>query len=68
MFALFCWKKQSRQVGEIQKAVNAAFTFLVANPDHADVLHALNFYMESEGFQHEWLADELALKHEVCWV
>ena len=49
----------------LDKAVSAAYTFLVKNPDHERVLEGLTFYMKQPGYKEEMLVDELRSEYEV---
>ncbi|PAV79437.1 hypothetical protein WR25_10631 [Diploscapter pachys] len=48
----------------LDKAVSAAYTFLVKNPDHERVLEGLTFYMKQPGYKEEMLVDELRSEYE----
>ncbi|VDM59073.1 unnamed protein product [Angiostrongylus costaricensis] len=52
------------KIGELAKAVQSAYTFLVQNPADKDTLDGLAFYMEQPGYHDNMLVDLLRRTYE----
>ncbi|CAI4229484.1 unnamed protein product [Auanema sp. JU1783] len=51
-------------MGELSLAVQAAYTFLIQNPGHKNILDALKFYMEQPNYHDDMLVDSLKNPYE----
>ncbi|KAJ1350222.1 hypothetical protein KIN20_005960 [Parelaphostrongylus tenuis] len=56
------------RMGELAKAVQSAYTFLVQNPSDKDTLDGLAFYMEQSGYHDNMLVDLLRRPYEVRFI
>ncbi|KJH52101.1 hypothetical protein DICVIV_01680 [Dictyocaulus viviparus] len=52
------------RLGELAKAVQSAYTFLVQNPNDKDTLDGLAFYMQQPGYHDDMLVDLLRRPYE----
>lgn len=54
-----------RQMGDLEHAVGAAFTFLTLNPDDVMMSENIDFYSKQKGFKKEWLIDLYEYEYQV---
>ena len=54
------------QLGEYKQAVSAAYTFLVANPDHEVMAANVEYYHSMPEVEDAWFQDLEATPYQVC--